>query len=603
MVFAIAHTAVPDISTGAFLISALLGYSFLYLLPAAVVIFIFDVIFSIFDKEENKWPCRFLLVVAVICYGITNMLLLVDRVVFKMYGFHINGFVWNIITTEGGVESMGADSSTVITFIFIIAAVILIEAGFIYLSSRDRLSFFNRRIERSGKFLPWFAVLFFLIQGGIYGTSEFFGKSSVLAASEGFPQYQRVTFKGVLEKMGFESDRKTAVEIKDSKSFALNYPAEDIRVNPKTPKYNIVWLVAESWRADMLDKEIMPSVWDFAGKSQHFRNHYSSGNGTRMALFGMFYGLYGNYWFNFLNEQRPPVVMDILRENDYQIELFTSARFSYPEFDKTIFAGVSQEHIHEDQQGQGWQRDRRNVARILSFLDSRDKTRPFMAFMFFESPHARYYFPPECSIRKDYLEEFNYATVDLEKDIKQIWNRYVNSCYHLDTQIARITDYLRDNGLLENTIVIITGDHGEEFMEHGRWGHNSDFVNEQIRVPMVISVPGMRARIYEKLTSHLDLADTILPLLGVENPASDYSLGKNMFGSEISDYTVLADWDSLCYMDDNYKVVMQLKAGANVVTTDNDKAVADPSTVISSEMPRLLEVMKNSKRFTKAGKK
>ena len=177
--------------------------------------------------------------------------------------------------------------------------------------------------------------------------------------------------------------------------------------------------------------------------------------------------------------------------------------------------------------------------------------------MFFESPHARYYFPPECAIRKDYLEDFNYATADIEKDIQLIKNRYINSCNHLDTQIARITNYLRDNNLFDNTIVILTGDHGEEFMENGRWGHNSSFVDLQVKTPMVIWVPGMQPKTYTKLTSHLDIPETILTILGVTNPPSDYSLGYNMFGNTDREYTVFADWNSLCYMDKECKIVMK----------------------------------------------
>jgi membrane-anchored protein YejM (alkaline phosphatase superfamily) len=52
------------------------------------------------------------------------------------------------------------------------------------------------------------------------------------------------------------------------------------------------------------------------------------GNGTRMALFSMFYGLYGPYWFDFLNTRRSPVLMDVLQQQKYQMSMYTSARFS-----------------------------------------------------------------------------------------------------------------------------------------------------------------------------------------------------------------------------------------------------------------------------------
>ena len=63
----------------------------------------------------------------------------------------------------------------------------------------------------------------------------------------------------------------------------------------------------------------------------------------------------------------------------------------------------------------------------------------------------------------------------LRNDIVPIKNRYINSVHHLDAQFGRIYDYLKQHQLLENTIVIMNGDHGEEFMEKGFWGHNSTF--------------------------------------------------------------------------------------------------------------------------------
>jgi membrane-anchored protein YejM (alkaline phosphatase superfamily) len=98
-----------------------------------------------------------------------------------------------------------------------------------------------------------------------------------------------------------------------------------------------------------------------------------------------------------------------------------------------------------------------------------------MRFMFFESPHASYDFPPESVVKKPYLEDFNYLTTDPDSARVLLKNRYLNACHHLDSQLERIFQYLEREGLLESTIVVVTGDHGEEFMDSGRWGHNSQF--------------------------------------------------------------------------------------------------------------------------------
>jgi hypothetical protein len=409
-----------------------------------------------------------------------------------------------------------------------------------------------------------------------------------------------ITFQGILTDMGFEPARDTVLAVSQSDGLALCYPLAPIRQHPDGPRYNIVWLVAESWRSDMLTPEIMPRTWEFACGAQHFMNHYSGGNGTRQAMFSMFYGLYGNYWFRFLHERRSPVLMDLLQQNNYQIELYTSARFTYPEFDKTLFSRISADHLHEHTESEGWRSDRENVTRMLDSIDQRDKDKPFMTFMFFESPHARYYFPPECEIRKDYLREFNYATADLEKDSGLIFNRYINSCNHLDMQFARVIDYLGKNKLLDSTIVIITGDHGEEFMEHGRWGHNSAFNEEQVHTPLVLWIPGREPEEYTKITSHLDIPATLMEALGVENPAGDYSLGENLFSEQERLYTVLGDWDSLVYIDSDCKIILPLKATAmfNEITTADDKIAVNPSALYELKTKNLVQVLKKSGEFT-----
>ena len=125
-----------------------------------------------------------------------------------------------------------------------------------------------------------------------------------------------------------------------------SYPAGKIEtINPKNP-LNIIWLVSESWRADTFTDEIMPNTVAFAKNASRFDYHYSGGNGTRMGMFTQFYSLYGNYWFPFLSERKGPVLFDVLQIQDYQFSMYTSAKFTYPEFDKTIFSSLPKEVLH-----------------------------------------------------------------------------------------------------------------------------------------------------------------------------------------------------------------------------------------------------------------
>ncbi|HPJ72095.1 MAG TPA: sulfatase-like hydrolase/transferase, partial [bacterium] len=71
--------------------------------------------------------------------------------------------------------------------------------------------------------------------------------------------------------------------------------------------------------------------------------------------------------------------------------------------------------------------------------------------------------------------------------------------------------------LLDSTIVLITGDHGEELWEHGGFGHGHSLYNELLAVPLLIRVPGRTGRLVEAEPDQIDIAPLILSLAGIEN--------------------------------------------------------------------------------------
>ena len=102
------------------------------------------------------------------------------------------------------------------------------------------------------------------------------------------------------------------------------------------------------------------------------------------------YGLHGSCWNAFLSNHRSPVLIDTLQTQDYDFLIQTSASFSYPEFDQTLFSGLPDDVIHEAGEDlPPWQRDRNNTDRIVDFLHQQYAAAPFMLFQFYESTHAR----------------------------------------------------------------------------------------------------------------------------------------------------------------------------------------------------------------------
>jgi membrane-anchored protein YejM (alkaline phosphatase superfamily) len=512
-----------------------------------------------------------------------------------------NGFILNLLITPGGIESLGGSSASDVGFALIALSFLSVQALVLWLIHH----LYSKKIslKLSFKFLPFSTLLFTLLVHLGFALDRYTTEQLHVVA-ESIPFYQTVSAKGFFKALGFKPQRDTKLKVKGK----LNYPLQLLSVEKPAKPLNIIWLTSESWRADTLNETIMPNSWQFAKTAANFTRNYSTGNGTRMGVFGMFMGIPGNYWFPFLESRRGAAIIDVLQQQQYQMRFYTSAKFTYPEFDKTIFAQVPSKILHDDNKAStGWENDRNNVDRMLSFIDNRDTGKPFFTFMFFESPHARYYFPPESVIAEPYRDDINYATIDkktFKEDIKPIKNRYINSVHHLDIKFGRIFEYLKNHQLLDNTIVIMIGDHGEEFMEHGFWGHNSTFVDEQVLTPLVIYAPGMKPLLSHDMTSHMDVIPSIMPLLGVTNPTSDYATGYNLLKGEKRDYTYISDWDKVAYVDNDVKITqpvnsktfMMLKAskGNDLALTENEQ-----KSIMQNKQTAMLQLVKDLSKFFK----
>lgn len=580
-----------------FLTLAWMLYSLYYLLPAIALTKLVQII-NTKTKSKSVKPVY---ITALITTGITTLLLYANAKIYSLYGMFFNGFILNLLMTPGGIESLGGSTASDVGYALIALGFMGMQALILWLSTR--LSQKKLTFKLSFKYLPLGITIFtVLLHMGFALDSYTTNQLNVTAQS--VPFYQTVSARSFFSKLGFTTQRDHKLKVGGK----INYPLNPLQLSKPEKPYNIIWLTSESWRADTLNEKVMPNAWDFSKGAARFTSNYSTGNGTRMGVFGMFMGMPGNYWFSFLESRRGAAIIDVLQKQDYQMSLHTSAKFTYPEFDKTVFAQVPSEFLHETRHpASGWENDRDNVTDLLSFIDKRDPAKPFFTFLFFESPHARYYFPPESVIATPYRDDLNYATMsktELRKDIVPIKNRYINSVHHLDMQFGRIFSYLKDHQLLDNTIVILIGDHGEEFMENGFWGHNSTFVDAQVRTPLVIYVPGMSPLVSNQMTSHMDVIPTVMPLLGVTNPSNDYSIGYNLLAGEKRSHTYISDWDKVTYVDDEVKITqpVNVKSFALLKASKGDDTPMsheERKAILIKKEPALIQLVRDLSKFFK----
>ena len=581
----------------------ILSYSFLYVVPALVVAGI--ALLILLRMKNVQLRNKIVHGVLVASAFVTVQLLLFDLGLYRGWGFHFNPLVYNLLTTPGGFASMGLRTSSVIPLVL---GILLVAGVF---SAAGVASWRSNLLQKAAEavFKPLRAaviavviILSFATNLLWYGYESYMMKPELLETAEVVPLYIPVSMKSLLKDMGVKAPERHEILMQNTSANELQYPAKKISRNGVNKKYNVIWLACESWRGDMLNEKVMPNAWKMSQKALRFTNHYSGGNGTRMGVFSMFYGLYGNYWHPVLRSSRGPVFLDWLLEDGYKFFCITSAKFTYPEFDHTVFAKIKSEHLFSDDKGLTWERDRRNVKRLCDFIAENSKKGPFFSFMFFESPHAPYEFPAENELEKDYPKTINYASVS-KADGPALKRRYMNSCNHLDSRLAEVFSTIEKCGLQNNTIVVLVGDHGEEFFEKGRLGHNSTFSREQLHTPLMIYIPGVAPGTYDKMSSHLDIVPMLAPYFGVTSPAEDYSLGYNLLdGKSERNYSVVSSWNELFFVGKQHKILLpttSVSAATTKLYDINDNVVEGKDKFFSDNVSTLMKIQIDSQRFNK----
>ncbi len=582
----------------AYLVASTAGYASLYtLVPLSVTALATWAIRP--GASKSGWRTMLVYAVAHVVGSMTLLCLYADYRIYGLYEYHFNGFVWNLLTTPGGIAALGATDATMQAVALQVGLLFAATAASLWLLHRHHQGrrLLSRRIMLATTGVSLFALL---STEGVYAYSTHTGQEDYLQAAEAIPFRLHTSAATLFKRMGIKRAAVTSLRIAGGE---VSYPSKNLESTPLKAYPNIIMLVGESFRWDLLDPEITPNLWKLAKSSQRFERHYSGGNRTRMGLFSMFYGIYAPYWYSFERQRVAPALMEFIRAKNYQLALHTSQSFDYPELRHTLFTGIPEQYLQELQSGDPWKRDSQNITDIIGKLERRDRALPFFDFMFFESTHAPYSFPEEAAIRPDYQKDLNYINMNLKENVRQIHARYVNAAHHIDREVGRLLDCLEKNGMKDNTIVLFTGDHGEEFMEKGHWGHGHGrtFPEEQIRVPLVMHIPGRAPAVVSHRTTHLQIAPTLLGELGVRQDPHSYSSAGSLF-APAPDYFVVGEYDYIGIMDDQYKITFPYTASdffryTIVDAKDNPLPREAKERVLAQYQSRIDEVIRESRRF------
>lgn len=342
--------------------------------------------------------------------------------------------------------------------------------------------------------------------------------------------------------------------------YILSYPPTPI-LNEELEGYpNIILIVSDSLRADHLstygyELETSPNIDKLAKESIVFESAISSAPWTIPSISSIFTGKnpsnHNSTTRHMVLDADELTLAEILRKKGYN-----TAGFSGDSFIKAKYG-----------MGQGFitYRDRLDffeyittykkfdIRYLLSFLPiyrligadgeltaeelnsdifrwlDNNKQEPFFMFIMYNDPHDPYNLGEE--FRGQFTNETrDYRIIPKTQSIKRgehapkeivdyMIALYDTEIFYLDHHIGKLLNKLEEIDLKSNTIIVITADHGEEFYDHGDFGHWGTLYEEAIHVPLIIYYPKeFEARRVEKRVGTVNIFPTVLDTLGIELP-------------------------------------------------------------------------------------
>ena len=390
---------------------------------------------------------------------------------------------------------------------------------------------------------------------------------------------------------------------------------------------NIVFLVFESLRFDMDNQKIMPNLHrlkqQWVSSLQHFSNSNCTGNGT----FGILSGQTPFYWYPSYKNEIQPASLSVFDELGYDINIYTTTALEYSDMDKHIFTEAIDNIYKFTNYGGGlghpmvkrsdlYKWDERMVETFLNNF-VKENNEPTLSYLWFYSTHYNYYFPESFGKFKPYIKRhYQIYEKGLQKESDLVFNRYKNSAHYVDSQIGKIVNKIEHSGKMENTIIVVVGDHGEEFNEFGRFAHSYSLKNVQTSTPFIMHIPNTEKTQFN-ITSHADIMPTIIDYLNISIPFETFLSGKSLLKYDQSDdYAIIQECQietrpkKFAIADRNWKMEFRLsgdKIESGILYSINDEPInnvkANNDELIEIKKPLLIKAKNNLSHFSKSNTK
>jgi len=389
---------------------------------------------------------------------------------------------------------------------------------------------------------------------------------------------------------------KNKVLLNNNSSIWIN-PLLYKEADKETP--NILLVSIDTLRADHLGcygypRETSPNMDKLAHDAVVFKNTYSTTSWTLPSHVALFTSLNTpkHKVINMLHklDDSLPTTADILRNNSYFCAAFTGGGFlrSGYGFAKGFdsFFQIMKRNNRSARIDEAESLSRRTTA----WLD-KNHDKKFFLFLHTYQPHMPYENKSETGkifleknsrwekVReKDLLTKSKYQTRLSDKDRNNVIALYDGEIRYTDEYFVKpLLEKLRELSIYDNTLIIITSDHGEEFYDHKNWLHGSTLYNELIKIPLIIKFPDSlyKSTVVENTARIIDITPTVLEEAKVDQSSFDFD-GKSLLpilqGNEKEDRVYYADLIFRRIKDQSPKMFATNKNGLKIIQSNKMKS-------------------------------
>ena len=324
----------------------------------------------------------------------------------------------------------------------------------------------------------------------------------------------------------------------------------DMDVNLDNP--NVVMILLESVSTERVGvygypRDVTPNIDELANNGILFLNAYTTATHSdyaQPAYLSSRYMITNGYRNFFDNEHERKMAWELYEDNGYTDVYFSSQDDSwagmnnYYNFDSLDVYRYSLTDGETDY-GEGLAKkdyDHRTTGEIVEWISNYSDAKPFFMYVNLQATHMPLSYPEEyAKYKPDKIVSFGPFKFT---PVSTLENRYDNALSYVDSQVGKVVDELKRSRKFDNTIIIISSDHGHDLLaRHGaKEGHGTTIYEEEIRVPLIFYIPGVSSQRVEYSVSHIDVLPTIADLLGFDIP-SEFMGEPMMKDNRIFSYT------------------------------------------------------------------